>query len=544
MQRPFTGNFPPQTTLKRDFQKARGEAFQAEARAAAEDIDPKARSWRRHRGSLVDYALRLSHNNHVTACALLYDACNNPAMRVAFFAHLLAVGGPPGGLPSAALSFPALLRHNAMGEGVEQLSWERRHQRSAGALTMRHTLLGAVVAASPAPAPPADLSADAPAALPPKKLKGTPGADASDPALARAMGTSRDKLGAASEWRRVELELHGWIPPYERRHGPHVPEEVRLAAARCWVKYSIPSPCKKDIARLRIAPNVFAERGILMQELTNAEAFYRFRTDPEFKEYASRIHQRSFDALKPYFVRRRDCHEVCLCGSCLNAKLALVSFHVNMVRWGAAEPAEGRSCKCGDHHIGCPAAHQHELKAVPLLFSSLSTFTERVLCHAPDGESVTGHASGCVDGTCGACGIKRLKWCPHINMKARDAEWSVFDKDPVSGRLMEHKVEGTRGQFLAYFKEQIARYIPHIFLATWQKAAIKSARFNLQPGQLWLLVDFSENYTPQFQKETMATHWEGGRGITVLPIIVRYLAKSPGAGSRAPRCSRRARGSG
>jgi len=77
-------------------------------------------------------------------------------------------------------------------------------------------------------------------------------------------------------------------------------------------------------------------------------------------------------------------------------------------------------------------------------------------------------------------------------------------------------------EFLSELQDDVKKYTPHIFRANWQHKQLQSCLQNLQPGQLVMLMDFSENYRCRFQNESQNAYFDQQQ-VTVHPIMTYYM---------------------
>ena len=244
---------------------------------------------------------------------------------------------------------------------------------------------------------------------------------------------------------------------------------------------------------------------------------------------------------------------------CQNTRLMISSFHACMKKWGEdltkkPPPAELGPCGCRPNSIMCPYAHLDTgtLKGVAegRLNTSLSAHVEHLLCKKTleNGNQTPLHSPACINGSGRQCGLSAriLPDCPHLvrpDLRASqspltipDATWKAWGKVVSPSGAVRVAPAPTpltqRKDLLAAYRKQLADYIPHNFLATWQSREIKNSRFNLLLGQIWIQEDFSENVTLTRGQDT-AMAFFNNEGMTVLPMVIRYLVRRVGVGGAA-----------
>jgi hypothetical protein len=76
-------------------------------------------------------------------------------------------------------------------------------------------------------------------------------------------------------------------------------------------------------------------------------------------------------------------------------------------------------------------------------------------------------------------------------------------------------------QFVTLLEKMIVSFTAHRFRFCQQYHAVRLAKENLQDGHILLLVDFSENYSEKYAKETQSKHF-GNRSQIVIHQGVLY----------------------
>ena len=71
------------------------------------------------------------------------------------------------------------------------------------------------------------------------------------------------------------------------------------------------------------------------------------------------------------------------------------------------------------------------------------------------------------------------------------------------------------------FCEKLELLLPHSFIATQQASFYKECKSTLQPGELLVTADFSENYSFILQDAAQGFHWNNSQA-TIHPFLVYY----------------------
>ena len=107
------------------------------------------------------------------------------------------------------------------------------------------------------------------------------------------------------------------------------------------------------------------------------------------------IHQRAFEKLKPYFVRKLKDRYTCCCIA--HVQMSFLRDVVNSIRQGS-HGLHGLNCTCK-----CDICESSDsCKACMRTFTSMTLLWESVVCPKVDGSSY--HKLKCLMGKCSSCG--------------------------------------------------------------------------------------------------------------------------------------------
>lgn len=75
--------------------------------------------------------------------------------------------------------------------------------------------------------------------------------------------------------------------------------------------------------------------------------------------------------------------------------------------------------------------------------------------------------------------------------------------------------------FIEYFALKVEKLVTHSFIARQQSVFFKECKENLKEGELFVSLDFSENYTFVIQNEAQGYHWNN-KSATIHPFVVYF----------------------
>ena len=250
----------------------------------------------------------------IASAALIRIVSNRPALRQGLVG-LLAQEHTPADAASATHFYSHLFENAAVGGNVTGLAAALAHFRNNPAQTLRqHLMTGAV---NPAEEPP-DVRAAAPggpsAPAAKRSRTGRLSSSFASPTsgfLERAMcATGPTLAAAAARGFTIAHNSFDCTAVHTRKLVSRIPQSAREAVFETWIspEVAVYSPCADDVSRERLGPNNYLFHETLIQKVTNVEAYNIFRD--RYPEYADLICQRSFDLLKPFFVKHKVLREV------------------------------------------------------------------------------------------------------------------------------------------------------------------------------------------------------------------------------------------
>jgi hypothetical protein len=226
--------------------------------------------------------------------------------------------------------------------------------------------------------------------------------------------------------------------------------------------------------------------------------YMRFRGEHSGVE----IGVRSFEALKPWFVKRMKEFNSCCCR--YHVQMVELKDALNFMRRGTVH----KNCSC--HCDVCqPDSGTGACKASELTFHSVTKLCELVLCPKPEEEEF--HALSCIHGDCTMCGATKLKIYPNELSDSTSAlvSWKRFemvfvgrgeDGNDRHALRLEHKMTPPC-ELVADLRSHLEEFLVHNFEAKWQDQQFKVCMGNLSPDAIVSVIDFAENYAFKWQNE-------------------------------------------
>lgn len=169
--------------------------------------------------------------------------------------------------------------------------------------------------------------------------------------------------------------------------------------------------------------------------------------------------------------------------------------------------------------VSCQARHHRYRRSTHLW--------EQSLCARLPGSDW--HALKCIMGECSECGFDLIPLCEREvdPENTKELEWRRFENvaagktklgDPKKVVRLEYKLTTAR-MFLQYAARIIPEFVRHQHTARWQDSQFKESLRKLQPGEVFSLIDFAENYSFKGQDEIQSMHWYNFQ-ITILVHIM------------------------
>lgn len=120
-----------------------------------------------------------------------------------------------------------------------------------------------------------------------------------------------------------------------------------------------------------------------------------------------KVGQRSFEKLKPWFVRKLKDQNTCCC--VYHIQLMYFKDAFNIMR-SSAFGFHGKSCTCECNVCKSNVVNAECLVAVEHSFSGITKLWESCVCTKDEGDMF--HRHTCLMGQCKNCGVKKLCLCP------------------------------------------------------------------------------------------------------------------------------------
>lgn len=246
---------------------------------------------------------------------------------------------------------------------------------------------------------------------------------------------------------------------------------------------------------------------------------------------------RSFQALKPYFIRTMKDRDVCCCKQHVEIALLCKAF----AKCRQSQHLIGCTCQC---IVCCPTvstevaciAHKYTLPSV-------RQFCALTLCKK--GEDEAWYNRDCLVGVCEDCGPGLIDLCPGWEERLDREEcvpWQTYEYVVLDDLPKPHSVKKTTNQrhdgepnrpkkrlrlvnkltsmfdFVQKVKSTVETFVKHDFYARWQAEQYQNCQKTFPRGTVLSSIDFAENYTFAAQDEVQSLHWDN-RQITILVLI-------------------------
>ena len=242
-------------------------------------------------------------------------------------------------------------------------------------------------------------------------------------------------------------------------------------------------PGKKDCISVR-----GAEGRITMQKrliLSNLRELYRSFKD---KHQEQKVGFSKFAELRPrhcVLAGASGTHSVCVCTLHQNMKLMMQS-----IKLGELTTSDGTSLQTYQHCIS------------------------QVICNPP--------LPSCYLGTCNSCpGFASLEEVLRSVLDDNLIDYITFKQWVSVDRSTLDTFSKPADEFIEFFCDKLKLLIPHSFVATQQASFFSERKSTLQPGELLVQADFSENYAFVLQDAVQGFHWNNSQA-TVHPFVIYY----------------------
>ena len=228
---------------------------------------------------------------------------------------------------------------------------------------------------------------------------------------------------------------------------------------------------------------------------------------------------RSFEILKPFFVKKCKDRNVCCCK--YHVELDMLREAYNTMRDAMKGVHTFISCTC--LCSVCSDAPEDSCSAHLTKCDGVTKFWEQIVC--PKGESEEFHKLECLMGSCSQCGVDSLQLCPNEEANAAfKLKWRCFSYEVVGvnddgeprKRIQEVFMETSCVEFIDYLKPKLKEFVRHNFVARWQDVQCRVSMKELPADAILSHVDFAENYSFEIQNEIQSMHWHSSQ----IPILV------------------------
>lgn len=326
--------------------------------------------------------------------------------------------------------------------------------------------------------------------------------------LAKVLGVPARRLSGGKRIRTkiLKSEASAWDFTTRKTRSDSIDEKTKKVVYDFWLSPGISHPTgnKSDIKRERLGPKVYTSHMVHVLEKTQTEAYVEFISKfPEIK-----IGQRSFEKLKPYFVRSalpKD-RNTCCCRYHVEIQLLFKS--------------------CMTFRRKNQDTEDEELQ--PTIFSKLSEVVDATLCEK-DGDY---HNKLCLDRKCSKCGVNNFEISDKeldISDSAPEVEWDKYeytqensDKQNTRRRLTLTRKKTKVGEMFVYFRNLLESFPSHQHRAIWQNMQMKSLLQNLPFGHCVCVHDFSENYRCSEKNEIQSNYFQRTECSLHVTIIHRH----------------------
>lgn len=298
--------------------------------------------------------------------------------------------------------------------------------------------------------------------------------------LAAKFGIKRGAMTTATRVRTKILKSESSCYKLTERktRNNNIPDEHKKIAYMFWLSSGVSRPTgnKKDVKRERLDTRIFVSHMVHILEKNQTEVYNDFReTYPAIK-----MSQRSFERLKPFFVRpvRPGDRNTCLC-----------RYHVEL-------KAVFDCCMKQRKNIQERKDDQDTLSTRYPIYRNVNEAIAATLCDKTE----ENYNISCLKRDCGNCGVNNFKLMDE-EKGADMVQWERFEYVIVSSKgnqvrkkLMMVKKKTCIEELFTYFIELLKTFPSHQFRANWQRQQLKYLTTNLPLNDCAVIHDFSENY--------------------------------------------------
>ena len=78
--------------------------------------------------------------------------------------------------------------------------------------------------------------------------------------------------------------------------------------------------------------------------------------------------------------------------------------------------------------------------------------------------------------------------------------------------------EATLINFISELREELVKFIGHLFRDSWQQEQLKRCKENMAPKSAVVIIDYAENDSRTSQDEVQSAHWSNTQ-VTIHPVM-------------------------
>ena len=173
----------------------------------------------------------------------------------------------------------------------------------------------------------------------------------------------------------------------------------------------------------------------------------------------------------------------------------------------------------GTHAVCVCMIHQNvKLMMLELQLSHIPTYHHclaKIMCNPP--------LPRCYLSECDACpGIVKFKEELVTLLDDNDVDQIVYKQWVSTDRSTLETRCASAEEFVDTFCEKLELLRPHSFIATEQASFYAKCKSSLQPGEVLVTADFSENYSFVLQDAAQGFHWNNSQA-TIHPFVAYYI---------------------
>ena len=267
-------------------------------------------------------------------------------------------------------------------------------------------------------------------------------------------------------------------------------------------------PSKRDVIRVRVAPNEYEEVPKQILEHTLTEAYRLFKT--RYPEIA--IGQRSFEKRRPVQVIPAKVNHRLVCGCIYHFRAHYLLQAVNATL---------------------------KMLSIETKFATITELMDFTLCPPPsDGQQNI----NCIERNCKVCGVHKIdNLLSHDSTTCRcnqEADGSKVCAKPIKWKGYEYTEDSDEGchkkklalvdkigsltEFASDVHQKLDPFAKHRFTAYWTYHAYKQLVNNLPYSHCIFILDFAENYACKIYREIQSLHLVSVQATLFIIVIIRH----------------------